>query len=122
MTDEVFDEETARPMGAFGLWKPDMDLVVRFEDIGPTDDLSPELQADFIRDLKILALRYCLNVKDWGPQPGMMTKMLMESEDETEPRLRDLESVVMTMADMGDPLPARALPALKRITERVQTR
>lgn len=122
MSDEAFDNEAVPGIGAFGLWQPGLDLVVRFSDLGPDNDLTPAMQADFIRDLKNLALRYCLVVKDWGPQPGMMAKMLMESEDDPEPRLRDIESVVMAMVDSGDPLPDRAMPAFKRIAERVQGR
>lgn len=122
--EEAFDKEAAVPgIGAFGLWQPGMDLVVRFADESPgVEEFTSSMQADFIRDLKNLALRYCLAVKDWGPSGGMVAKILMESEDDPEPRLRDIEAVLMALVDSGGPLPDRALPAFKRIAERVQGR
>lgn len=122
MSNEAFDNPSTPEVGAFGLWQPGMDLMVRFADLD-AEEFAPDRQAEFVASLKRLAADFGLLVKDWGPTGGMVAKVLMESEeDDPEPRLRDIEAVLVALVDSGAPLPERAMPAVKRITERVQAR
>ena len=121
--EAAFDNPSTPEVGSFGLWQPGMDLVVRFADTDPSEELGPEAQRRFVDAMKALAEDFGLTLRDWGPAGGMVAKILMESDDDDpEPRLRDMEAVLVALVDSGAPLPERALPAVKRITERVQTR
>lgn len=123
MSNEAFDDvPDQQQIGAFGLWRPGMDLMVRLGHPGK-EEFGAEHQARFIADLKALANAYDLIVKDWGPTQGMVSKVLMEGDDlDHEQRLRDVEQLLVVLCELGPRLPPRLMATFQRISERVQGR
>lgn len=108
----------------FGAWSPDEALMVRF--VVPDESPWPiDRQQGFIRDLKAMARRWGLQMLDWGPEKGMMAKLLLEDPRvEDVARLDDLELVMSALVEITDPrtLPSKVAAASQRILKRIQER
>lgn len=129
MSNETFDANEPPSPPPFGGWKPGMNLVVRFSDPVGAEGPNAEQQERFISTLKNAAIVAGLALRDWGPEQGMVAKLLMEEDpdEDHEQRLRDVELAIAGIAETleilsTNVLPARPASAIERITRRVQER
>jgi hypothetical protein len=129
MSNDAFDEPEPQPTSPFGAWKPGMNLVVRFSDLEGAEEFDATQQRRFIDTLKSVASDCGLSLLDWGPEGGMVAKLLMEEnpDGDHEQRLRDIEMAIAGIAESleilsTNALPARPASAIERVTRRVQER